>query len=209
MDIRELLAEARAAGLLLRAEGDRVHVEGPKKAEPIIAQLKERKPELLEALASDTCLDVSETSDGLARETAHSAQKASDMSKMSSGTLPSPRDPEVIDEARSMLSRNPTFGWTWEQALEGARRIIAFKRGQKAQASPSKPEVLVQMGTTGCPRCQGQEYWVTTYGKRYCVECNDGLLCYRDVVAMGRLALEVEEARRPSMRRKVGGGGAR
>ena len=125
---------------------------------------------------------------------------------LSPDPLQTGEDNEVIDEAHAMLSRNPSFGWTWEQALEGARRIIAFKRGQcSAGKAGNGSEPLIEMGPTGCPRCKGVDYWITTFKKRLCVDCNDGLVPFKDVEAMGKIKIEGEEAQRPSTRCKAGG----
>ncbi len=46
-----LLGEAQAAGLSVRAEGDRLVIRGPKEAEPVARLLLERKAMVLAALA--------------------------------------------------------------------------------------------------------------------------------------------------------------
>ena len=46
-----LLEEARAAGLTVRADGDRLVVRGPKWGEPLARALLARKAEVLAALA--------------------------------------------------------------------------------------------------------------------------------------------------------------
>jgi hypothetical protein len=43
----ELLAEARAAGLQVKAEGDRLVIRGPKRAEPLAKELRQHKAEIL------------------------------------------------------------------------------------------------------------------------------------------------------------------
>lgn len=48
-----LLGEARAAGLSVWAEGDRLVIRGPKEAEPVARLLLERKPVVLAALATE------------------------------------------------------------------------------------------------------------------------------------------------------------
>ena len=48
-----LLAEARAAGLEVRAEPDRLMVRGPRHAEPLAKRLLERKGEVLALLAAE------------------------------------------------------------------------------------------------------------------------------------------------------------
>jgi hypothetical protein len=50
MEVLSLLAEARAAGLNVRAEGDTLIVRGPRSAEAIVAQLRDHKPEVLALL---------------------------------------------------------------------------------------------------------------------------------------------------------------
>ena len=55
MDVLTLLREARAAGLHLRAEGDKLLVEGPKTAAPIVERLRQHKPEVLAALRDHCC----------------------------------------------------------------------------------------------------------------------------------------------------------
>lgn len=50
MDGLSLLAEARANGLKVRADGDRLVIRGPRQAEPIAKRLLERKREVIEAL---------------------------------------------------------------------------------------------------------------------------------------------------------------
>jgi hypothetical protein len=47
----DLLAEARAAGLTARAEGDRLVVRGPRSAEALMRRLLAHKPDVLAALA--------------------------------------------------------------------------------------------------------------------------------------------------------------
>ena len=51
MDGLALLAEARAVGLSVAAEGDRLRVRGPKSAAGVAAQLLAAKPAVLAALA--------------------------------------------------------------------------------------------------------------------------------------------------------------
>jgi hypothetical protein len=48
--VAALLAEARAAGLSLKVDGDRLIVRGPKAAEPIVRRLRDAKPAILERL---------------------------------------------------------------------------------------------------------------------------------------------------------------
>lgn len=50
MDGLSLLAEARAHGLKVRADGDRLVIRGPRQAEAVAKRLLERKREILEAL---------------------------------------------------------------------------------------------------------------------------------------------------------------
>ncbi|MCK6486587.1 MAG: hypothetical protein HUU22_15615 [Phycisphaerae bacterium] len=51
MDGLELLQQAQAAGLTVRAEGDRIRVRGPKQAEPLACLLIQNKDAVLRALA--------------------------------------------------------------------------------------------------------------------------------------------------------------
>jgi hypothetical protein len=51
MDGLMLIEEARAAGLDVAADGDRLVIRGPKAAAPVASRLIERKPEVLAALA--------------------------------------------------------------------------------------------------------------------------------------------------------------
>jgi hypothetical protein len=51
MDAGTLIAQARAAGLTLLVEGDRVIVRGPRRAEPIVAALREHKAAVFALLA--------------------------------------------------------------------------------------------------------------------------------------------------------------
>jgi hypothetical protein len=48
----DLLAEARAAGLTVRSEGDRIIVRGPRQAEALMRRVLDRKADVLAALAS-------------------------------------------------------------------------------------------------------------------------------------------------------------
>lgn len=50
MDVLTLLAEARAAGLIVCLDGDRVQVTGPKSAEPIVRRMMAIKPAIVAAL---------------------------------------------------------------------------------------------------------------------------------------------------------------
>jgi hypothetical protein len=51
MDGLALLQQARAAGLAVRAEGDRLCVRGPRRAEALVRLLLDHKAEVLAALA--------------------------------------------------------------------------------------------------------------------------------------------------------------
>lgn len=50
MDAVALLAEARAAGLEVRAEGDRLIIRGPRRAEAVARRLLDAKPVLMPVL---------------------------------------------------------------------------------------------------------------------------------------------------------------
>ena len=50
MDALSLLAEARAAGLDVRVDGDRLVVRGPKTAEPLVRRLGEAKADVIALL---------------------------------------------------------------------------------------------------------------------------------------------------------------
>jgi hypothetical protein len=52
MDGLELLREARAAGLVVLAEGDRLRIRGPRQAEPVARRLLQHKGLVLNALVS-------------------------------------------------------------------------------------------------------------------------------------------------------------
>lgn len=52
MEPLTLIAQARAAGLELWTEGDRLKVRGPREAEPIVAQLRDQKPAVMALLAA-------------------------------------------------------------------------------------------------------------------------------------------------------------
>jgi hypothetical protein len=52
MDGLTLLAEARAAGLKVKAEGTRLVVRGPREAEPVAKRLLAHKAEVMAALAT-------------------------------------------------------------------------------------------------------------------------------------------------------------
>lgn len=52
MDAVVLLQKASAAGLVLRVEGDKLIVRGPRSAEPIVRLLTDHKPAVMAALAS-------------------------------------------------------------------------------------------------------------------------------------------------------------
>lgn len=201
-----LLIEARAAGLVLRAEGDRLVIRGPSKAEALAQRLLDKKVELLSLLSGEAkALPAPDMSadDELARER-EAIQEEADPAP--DGASPGAEDNEVLDEAHAMLSRNPTFGWTWEQALERARRIIAHKRGQKLQATPKDFQTPVKMTPTGCVACGSADYWVSGMGMRFCLECYPAF--YKDVIAIGTIQTAEEEVSRPSKRRRAGGGRA-
>jgi hypothetical protein len=51
MDGLTLLRRARGAGLAVVADGDKLVIRGPKRAEPVAPLLIEHKPELMPALA--------------------------------------------------------------------------------------------------------------------------------------------------------------
>jgi hypothetical protein len=53
MDTLTLIAQARAAGLTLRADGDRLVVTGPRSAEALAMQLLDHKPTVLAVLTHD------------------------------------------------------------------------------------------------------------------------------------------------------------
>ena len=53
MEPLAILREAERAGLKLRVEGDKLMVSGPRKAEPIVRRLAERKAEIMRVLATD------------------------------------------------------------------------------------------------------------------------------------------------------------
>jgi hypothetical protein len=53
MDGVTLLREARAAGLSVAAEGDKLVIRGPRRAEPVARLLLAHKPDVLAALAAD------------------------------------------------------------------------------------------------------------------------------------------------------------
>ena len=52
MDGIELLRQARAAGLVVMAEGHRLRIRGPRQADPVARRLLEHKAVILDALAS-------------------------------------------------------------------------------------------------------------------------------------------------------------
>jgi hypothetical protein len=53
VDVLALIAQARAAGLELRVEGDRLLVNGPRSAAPIVTQLRDHKMAVLALLDGD------------------------------------------------------------------------------------------------------------------------------------------------------------
>jgi len=63
MDGLTLLEEARAAGLSVRTEGDRLHIRGPRRAEAVAHRLIAHKALVLEALAAGTLPDPGITPD--------------------------------------------------------------------------------------------------------------------------------------------------
>jgi hypothetical protein len=58
MDGMTLLGQARFAGVSVSADGDRLHLEGPRRVEPIMRQLAEHKAAVLDALAVETALGI-------------------------------------------------------------------------------------------------------------------------------------------------------
>jgi hypothetical protein len=58
MDGLTLLQEARAAGLTVQADGERLRVRGPRGAEPLVQQLVANKTAVLSALAVSQALGV-------------------------------------------------------------------------------------------------------------------------------------------------------
>jgi tubulysin polyketide synthase-like protein len=89
-NVTDLLAAARAAGLTLKAHGDRLRITGPKSAESIVRKIQAHKAEVLAALRS-----VGETHD-------HDSDPMS--RAFSAAGLPTtmPHDP---DQARARLHR--------------------------------------------------------------------------------------------------------
>lgn len=69
---------------------------------------------------------------------------------------------------------------------------------------PLRPLVLNPEGT-GCAACGSADYWVSGMGARFCLDCCP--VFFKNAIAIGRLERQ-EEARRPSMRRRAGGGRA-
>lgn len=57
--VAALLAEARAAGLSLKIDGERLLVRGPKAAGPIVERLREAKPAILDRLRTVPTPDAS------------------------------------------------------------------------------------------------------------------------------------------------------
>jgi len=55
MDAISLLAEARDAGLYLHVDGDKLVVEGPKTAAPVVERLRQHKAEVMAALRGHCC----------------------------------------------------------------------------------------------------------------------------------------------------------
>jgi hypothetical protein len=55
MDVLTLLREAREAGLHVQVEGDKLKVEGPRTAAPIVERLREHKAEVLAVLRGPCC----------------------------------------------------------------------------------------------------------------------------------------------------------
>jgi hypothetical protein len=71
MGIVELLDEARTAGLTVEACGDRLRIQGPKRAEPLALQLLKVKSDVLAELARSTAPSTDATSrDRTARDAA-------------------------------------------------------------------------------------------------------------------------------------------
>ena len=58
MDGMTLLEEARAAGLTVTTDGDRLRIRGPRSAEPIAQKILRHKADVLAALSPITALDV-------------------------------------------------------------------------------------------------------------------------------------------------------
>ena len=54
MDGLTLLQQARAAGLTVAVDGDRLRIRGPRRAEPMARRLLEQKPLVLAALSSSS-----------------------------------------------------------------------------------------------------------------------------------------------------------
>ncbi len=60
MDGLTLLSKARTAGLELKADGDRLVIRGPRRAEPLVKELLALKSHVLEALADENKREASE-----------------------------------------------------------------------------------------------------------------------------------------------------
>jgi hypothetical protein len=57
LDTAALVRQAREAGVVLRVEGDRLRLRGPRSAEPFMRELLARKGEVLAVLASEPTWD--------------------------------------------------------------------------------------------------------------------------------------------------------
>jgi hypothetical protein len=87
MDGLTLLREARAAGLTIEADGQRLRIRGPRGAEPLVQQLVANKTAVLSALAVSQDLGVERPG---ADEAAFQAAAKPEPSDETDETLPAP-----------------------------------------------------------------------------------------------------------------------
>jgi hypothetical protein len=105
MDDMKMLAEARLAGLTVRAEGGRLIVRGPRRLEAMARRLLSRKAELLKLLPG-----ADETPGGTLAE--------SDADEAAGRYYYPPSGTPLYfqDEAGRPCSRGEAYLWTWEGA---------------------------------------------------------------------------------------------
>lgn len=131
MDAVGLIAEARAAGLHLEVDGDRLIVQGPRAAEPIVRRLREAKPDVLRALSGDASAPVT-LRDATSQDEFITRARERDNRK--------PASPSVTRHQAS-----PGFGWPAALPGLGVRRVIAFSECHDCETDPPD-DVLTRVG---------------------------------------------------------------
>jgi hypothetical protein len=103
-DVTGLLQEARAAGLRVEADGDRLVVRGPKAAEPVALKLGAHKPAIMAALASSRWPAPHPTPDPLAARVAAFRDQLDTWTRSRRSGVPILKLPRVMARSGRCLS---------------------------------------------------------------------------------------------------------